>query len=186
MPKVLPIITFPNPLLKQISEPVEKVDAEIQKLMDDMLETMYDDRGVGLAAVQVGVLKRVLVMDTNYTIDECDGHHGHGHHHHHHISDKKPIFLVNPEIVYLSKEESVYYEGCLSFPELRADIVRPESAKIKYLDYNGKEQILEADGLLATCFQHEIDHLNGITFIDHLSKLKRDMAIKKYKKLNHQ
>lgn len=179
---ILPIIQFPNPLLKQISKPVEKVDEDLRKFMDDMIATMYVDRGVGLAAVQVGVLKRVLVMDVSYKIEECDGHH-HGHHHDH-ISNKKPIFLVNPEIIWSSQEKSIYCEGCLSFPEIRADIERPKLVKVKYLDYHGKEQILEADGLLATCVQHEIDHLNGITFVDYLSKLKREMLIKKMNKLN--
>jgi len=184
---ILPIITFPNPLLKQTSKPVEKVDDELRKLMDSMLKTMYADKGVGLAAVQVGVLKRVLVMDVEYNIEEeeCDGHHHHEHHHHQHkIHNTKPMFLVNPEIVQCSKEQSIYYEGCLSFPEMRADVSRPERVKVKYLDYHGKEQILEAESLLATCVQHEIDHLNGITFVDHLSKLKREMIIKKLKKFN--
>ncbi len=178
----LPIIIFPNPLLEQISKPVEKVDDDLRKFMDDMLNTMYANKGVGLAAVQVGVLKRVLVMDVKYTADECDG--DHGHHHHHEIYDKKPMFLINPEIINCSKEQMVYFEGCLSFPEMHADVSRPKNVKVKYLDYDGKEQILEAEGLLATCVQHEIDHLNGITFIDYLSKLKREMIIKKLKKLN--
>lgn len=181
---ILPIITFPNPLLKQVSKPVEKVDRHIQKFMDDLLETMYDDRGVGLAAVQVGELKRILVMDVDYKIEGCNGDHGH-HHDHDHIVGKNPLFLVNPEIISASKEISTYNEGCLSFPELHAEISRPAKVKVKYLDYHGKEQVLEAEGLLATCVQHEIDHLNGITFIDHLSKLKRDIAIKKFKKLQH-
>jgi peptide deformylase len=180
---ILPIITYPNPLLKEISKSVDKVDDELKKLMNEMLETMYADKGVGLAAVQVGVLKRVLVMDVHYTIDDCDGHHGH-HHHHHHISNKKPMFLVNPEIINCSKEQNVYFEGCLSFPEVRADVSRPKTVKVKYLDYDGKEQILEADELLATCVQHEIDHLNGINFVDHISKLKREIVLKKLKKFN--
>jgi peptide deformylase len=182
---ILPIVTFPDPLLKQVSKPVEKVDDALRQFMQDMLQTMYSEKGVGLAAVQVGVLKRILVMDVEYTVDDCDGDHHHGHHHHHHISDQKPMFLINPEIVTCSKDESVYYEGCLSFPEMRADVSRPEKVKVKYLDYNGKEQVLEAEGLLATCVQHEIDHLNGITFVDHLSKLKREMIVKKLKKLSH-
>lgn len=179
---VLPIITYPDPRLKEVSKPVEKVDRHIQKLIDDMLETMYDDKGVGLAAVQVGELKRILVMDVDYKIEECDGHH---HHHHDHITGKNPLFLVNPEIIEASKEQSVYNEGCLSFPELRADVARPARVKVKYLDYNGNEKIMDADGLLATCVQHEIDHLNGITFVDHLSRLKREIALKKFKKFNH-
>jgi peptide deformylase len=182
---ILPIIKFPNPLLKQISKPVEKIDDDLRKFMDDMLKTMYADKGVGLAAVQVGVLKRILVMDTQYTTDECDGDHHHGHHHHHEIYDPKPMFLINPEIINHSKEQSTYYEGCLSFPEMRANISRSKKVEVKYLDYDGKEQTLEAKGLLATCVQHEIDHLNGVTFIDHLSKLKREMIIKKLKKLNY-
>ncbi|MES2677492.1 MAG: peptide deformylase [Pseudomonadota bacterium] len=185
---ILPIITYPNPLLKQVSEPVEKVDDNLRKFMTDMLETMYADKGVGLAAVQVGVLKRVLVMDVEYKIEEeeCDGHHHHGHHHHHHqVSNKNPLFLINPQIITCSKEQSVYYEGCLSFPEVRADVKRPQTVKVKYLDYNGVEKTLEAEGLLATCVQHEIDHLNGITFVDHLSKLKREITLKKLQKFNH-
>ncbi len=182
---ILPIIIFPNPLLKKISEPVQKIDDELKKLMNNMLETMYADKGVGLAAVQVGVLKRVIVMDVSYTADECNGDHHHGHHHHHELYNQKPMFLINPEIVKSSKEQSIYYEGCLSFPEVRADVKRPEVVKVKYLDYNGVEQILEASGLLATCVQHEIDHLNGITFVDHLSKLKREITLKKLQKFNH-
>ena len=186
---ILPITIFPNPLLKKTSEPVKEVNDEIRKLMNDMLETMYSEKGVGLAAVQVGVLKRVVVMDVDaeYESEECGGDHGHGHHHHHHhqITNQNPLFLVNPEIINCSKESSVYYEGCLSFPELRADVTRPEKVKVKYLDQNGKEQTLEADELLATCVQHEIDHLNGITFVDHISKLKREVVLKKLKKLNY-
>jgi peptide deformylase len=181
---ILPIIIFPNPLLKKISEPVQKIDDELKKLMNNMLETMYADKGVGLAAVQVGVLKRVIVMDVSYTTDECNGDHHHGHHHHE-LYNQKPMFLINPEIVKSSKEQSIYYEGCLSFPEVRADVKRPEMVQVKYLDYNGAEQILEASGLLATCVQHEIDHLNGITFVDHLSKLKREITLKKLQKFNH-
>ncbi len=181
---ILPIITYPNPLLKQISKPVENVDAELQKLMTQMLKTMYADQGAGLAAVQVGVLKRVLVMDVEYKTDRCDGDHS-GHHHHHHESyNHKPMFLVNPEIITCSKTESITYEGCLSFPEVRADIRRPEKVKVKYLDFYGVEQILEAEGFLATCVQHEIDHLDGITFVDRISKLKREMTLKKFYKLN--
>ena len=183
---ILPIVVFPNPILKQTSKSVEKIDDELKKLMTNMLETMYADKGVGLAAVQVGVLKRVIVIDVEYKVEEeeCDGHH-HSHHHHHHISNQKPMFLINPESISCSKEQSVYYEGCLSFPEVRADVTRPELVKVKYLDYSGAEKILEADGILATCVQHEIDHLNGITFVDHLSKLKREITLKKLQKFNH-
>ena len=186
---ILPIITAPNPLLKKTSLPVTKIDNDLQKLMDNMLATMYSQKGVGLAAVQVGVLKRVIVMDIEYSIDECDG--GDHHHHHNindhisgHISGQKPMFLVNPQIIKSSKEDSIFFEGCLSFPDIRADICRPKTVTIKYLDYNGLEQILEANDLLATCVQHEIDHLNGIMFIDYLSKLKQEIIIKKLKKLS--
>ena len=181
---ILPIITFPNPLLKEKSLPVKVVDDELRKLMNDMLQTMYNEKGIGLAAVQVGVLKRVLVMDAEYETDECDGDHDH-HHHHHEITNQKPMFLVNPEIISCSKETKIYYEGCLSFPEMRADVLRPDKVTVKYLDYKGEEKFLEAEGLLATCVQHEIDHINGITFVDHISRLKREMIIKKLKKLQN-
>ncbi len=137
-----------------------------------MLETMYHEDGIGLAAVQVGVLKRILVMDVNqdskYDNEENNNN----------ISGN-PFYVVNPQIIKSSKETSVLYEGCLSFPEIRADVTRPKKVTVKYLDYYGKEQILEADGLLATCVQHEIDHLNGITFVDYLSRIKKAMLLKK-------
>ena len=130
--------------------------------MDDMLETMYAAPGIGLAAVQVGILKRLVVIDISKGEEE-----------------KKPIFLINPQIIHRSKKTSVYEEGCLSLPGQFAEIERPAECTIKYIDYNGKEKDLKADGLLATCIQHEVDHLNGILFIDYLSKLKKDMIIKK-------
>lgn len=173
---ILPLVIAPNPLLHKASEPVEKVDAALQKFMDDMVETMYAENGIGLAAVQVGVLKRVLVMDIDYKIEGCDDG---GCHHSHEITGKNPRYLVNPKIIKASKEMSHYFEGCLSFPDARADIVRPKEVEIEYLDYHGNKQILKADGILATCVQHEIDHLNGITFIDYLSKLKQEMILKK-------
>lgn len=176
---ILPLVISPDPLLHQVSEPVEKVDAELQKFMDDMLNTMYAEQGIGLAAVQVGVLKRILVMDINYRAEGCDDH---GCGHSHNITNQKPLFLVNPKIIKASKEKSDYFEGCLSFPEIRADISRPKQVAVEYLDYNGDKQILEADGILATCVQHEIDHLNGITFVDYLSKLKQEIILKKMKK----
>lgn len=185
---ILPLITYPDPILKQVSEPVDKVDDNLRKLMTNMLETMYSERGVGLAAVQVGVLKRVLVMDVEYKIEEeeCGGDHGHGHHHHqhYHLVNQKPLFLINPKIINCSSESSSYYEGCLSFPEVRADIIRPEKVVVEYLDYNGNPQVMKAEGLLATCVQHEIDHLNGITFVDYLSKVKKEMILRKLKKLS--
>jgi peptide deformylase len=179
---ILPVITFPAPILKERSLEVSKVDDDLRNLMDNMLETMYSQSGVGLAAVQVGVLKRVLVMDVSYMVEDCDGNHHD--HNNNHLSGQKPMFLVNPKIIKSSSESSVYYEGCLSFPELRADIIRPKEVEIEYLDYNGDKKNLKASGLLSTCVQHEIDHLNGITFVDYLSKLKRDMLLKKLKKLS--
>ena len=156
------ILTEPDPILRKKCEPLEKVDAETKKLMDDMLETMYAAPGIGLAAVQVGILKRLVVIDISKGEEE-----------------KKPIFLINPQIINQSKKTSVYEEGCLSLPGQFAEIERPAECTLKYIDYNGKEKELKADGLLATCIQHEVDHLNGILFIDYLSKLKKDMIIRK-------
>lgn len=162
---ILEIITAPDPRLKLIAKPVEKVDKQLQKFMDDMLETMYASNGIGLAATQVGDLRRVLVMD----ISQREG-------------VREPMFLVNPEIIDKSEDENVYMEGCLSFPEQFAEVARPRTVKIRYLDYDGKQQEIEADELLSTCVQHEIDHLNGVTFVDHLSRMKRDMILRKLKK----
>ena len=175
---VLPLVICPDPRLKKTSAPVEKVDDATRKLMDEMLETMYAMKGIGLAAVQVGVHKRVLVMDlgrgsSRYPDAEDTG-------------KPHPLFIVNPEIVWASEEESPYEEGCLSFPGQYAEVWRPSQVKVKYLDYWGKEQLLEADGLLATCIQHEMDHLNGITFVDYLSSVKRDMIVRKVKKRQRQ
>ena len=156
------ILTEPDPILRKKCEPLEKVDTDTKKLMDDMLETMYVAPGIGLAAVQVGILKRLVVIDISKGEEE-----------------KKPLFLINPQIIHQSKKTSVYEEGCLSLPGQFAEIERPAKCTIKYIDYNGKEKDLKADGLLATCIQHEVDHLNGILFIDYLSKLKKDMIIKK-------
>ena len=156
------ILTEPNKLLRQISKIVEKVEDEERKLMDDMLETMYAAPGIGLAGVQVGILKRLIVIDVSGDKEK-----------------KKPLFLVNPEIISKSNKTSVYEEGCLSLPGYFAEIERPAECQVKYIDYNGKKKEMKANGLLATCIQHEVDHLNGILFIDYLSKLKRDMIIKK-------
>ena len=167
----LNLVRFPDPLLKKISKPVEKIDDELRKFLDDMLKTMYQENGIGLAAVQVGVLKRILVIhiqDDNRYEEEPKTNYPEG-----------PLFVINPEITYKSKEVSYCCEGCLSFPDITADVARPKEVEIKYLDYDGKKQILKADGLLATCIQHEIDHLNGITFVDHLTKLKREMLLKR-------
>ena len=156
------ILTEPDPVLRKKCEPLEKVDADLKKLMDDMLETMYAAPGIGLAAVQVGILKRLIVVDISRAEEK-----------------KNPIFLINPQIIHKSKKTSVYEEGCLSIPGQFAEIERPAECTLKYIDYNGQEKELKADGLLATCVQHEVDHLNGILFIDYLSKLKKDMIIKK-------
>ena len=159
------IIIEPDPILRKKSTTLETVDDSIRKILDDMLYTMYNAPGIGLAAVQIGILKRLIVIDVSKKEEE-----------------KKPLFLINPEITYQSKETSIYEEGCLSLPGYFAEIERPAKCKINYIDYHGKKAELEAEGLLSTCVQHEIDHLNGILFIDYLSKLKKDMIIKKLKK----
>ena len=153
-------------MLKFSSTPVEKVDDALRKFMDDMLETMYDAPGIGLAAIQVGRPIRVLVIDLARDDEEPD-----------------PQYFVNPDIYWTSEEMGVYNEGCLSVPEQYAEVERPAECKVRYLDYNGEEQDIHCTGLLATCIQHEMDHLNGILFVDHLSKLKRDIMVKKVKKL---
>ena len=159
------ILTEPNKLLRQISKPVEKVGNEERKLMDDMLDTMYNAPGIGLAAVQIGVPKRIIVMDISK--DE---------------NKKEPRYFVNPIIKNRNEEKAKYEEGCLSVPDQFAEIERPSACEVKYLDYDGKKQVLKADGLLAICIQHEMDHLEGILFIDYLSKLKKSMIIKKLSK----
>ena len=163
------ILTEPNKLLRQISETVKKVGFDEKKLMDDMLDTMYEAPGIGLAAVQIGVPKRIIVMDISR--DE---------------NNKEPRYFVNPVIKNKNKEKSIYEEGCLSVPDQFAEIERPNSCEVEYLDYDGKKQILKAEGLLATCIQHEMDHLEGILFIDYLSKLKKSMIIRKLSKVNRE
>ena len=159
------ILTEPNKILREKSLPVEVVDKNIQVLMDDMLETMYAAPGIGLAAIQVGVPKRVIVLD----IDQKEG-------------QKNPFFFINPEIIKKSDNNSTYEEGCLSVPGQFAEIDRPEKCHVKYLDYYGEAKEIKAEGMLATCIQHEMDHLEGILFIDYLSKLKKTMIIKKLSK----
>ena len=156
------IIIEPDPILRRESSPIEQVDDELRNLLDEMLKTMYSASGIGLAAVQIGILKRLIVID----ISKED-------------QSKNPIFLVNPEITVKKKKLSIYEEGCLSLPGHFAEIERPAECKVNYIDYNGQKKELQANGLLATCIQHEIDHLNGILFVDYLSKLKKDMIIKK-------
>ena len=156
------IIIEPDIILRKKSESLEKVDNELRILMDDMSETMYAAPGIGLAAVQVGVLKRLIVIDISKDKEK-----------------KNPLFLINPEIVSKSNKTSIYEEGCLSLPGYFAEIERPAECKVEYLDYDGKKSEMNANGLLATCIQHEVDHLNGVLFIDYLSKLKKDMIVKK-------
>ena len=156
---------LPDKILREKSVPVEKVNNVIRKLMDDMLQTMYAAPGIGLAAIQIGIPKRVVVMDLSKDKEKKD-----------------PFYLVNPEIVWKSENLVSYEEGCLSIPNQFAEIDRPEKCHVKFLDYFGKQQLIKADGLLSTCIQHEIDHLNGILFIDYLSKLKKNMIIKKLSK----
>lgn len=174
---VLPIYVAPHPVLKKPAEPVAAVTDDIRTLVKDMFETMYATRGIGLAAPQVGQSLRVLVMDVEQTGDSGEDESG----------DKapvpgKPMAVINPEIVWASDETNTYEEGCLSIPGQYADVERPQKVRVKYLDENGQPQEIEADGLLATCIQHEIDHLDGILFVDHLSTLKRDMLMRKLKK----
>ena len=160
------ILTEPNKLLRQISLSVEKVGNEERQLMDDMLETMYEAKGIGLAAIQIGVPKRIIVMDISKNEEK-----------------KNPMYFVNPIIKNKNSNLARYEEGCLSVPDQFAEIDRPDSCEVEYLDYNGEKKFLKTSGLLATCIQHEMDHLEGILFIDHLSKLKKSMIIKKLSKL---
>ena len=166
---IRPIITAPDPLLKQVSKPVDAVTDDLRVLMDDMLETMYDAPGIGLAAIQVGEPLQILVLDVSR--DEDNPH---------------PQYFVNPEITWASEDLSTYEEGCLSVPEFTADVDRPAEVKISFLDYDGQQQEIHADGLLATCIQHEMDHLKGKLFIDHLSNVKRNMIVRKLVKASKQ
>lgn len=166
---VLNILVAPHPLLKQQAKPVAQVDDRVRRLLDDMLETMYAAKGIGLAAPQIGVLERVIVID----IHEKD-------------EPPKPMKLVNPEIVWESGELNAYEEGCLSVPDQYAEVVRPRAVKLRYLDENGMRREIDADGLLATCVQHELDHLEGTLFVDHLSMLKRNMILRKVQKAQKQ
>lgn len=163
---IKPLIILPDPLLRQVSKPLERVDAPLRKLADDMLETMYDAPGIGLAAIQIGEPLRMLVIDLAKE-DEAP----------------EPHVFINPQILERSDARSVYEEGCLSIPDYYAEVERPETVRVSYLDRDGKAQEVLAQGLMATCLQHEIDHLDGVLFIDHISKLKRDMVVKKFKKL---
>lgn len=164
---LLSLVFSPDPRLKQKSQPVEHIDDAFRAFLDDMLETMYASEGLGLAAVQVGVLKRALVLDIEQ--DERG-------------VPVNPMKLINPHIVRFSEEKGEYREGCLSFPGQFEEVTRPAEIEVEYTDENGELRTLKADGLLATCIQHEIDHLDGVTFVDHISRLKRDMILRKMKK----
>ena len=159
------ILIIPDKRLRMKSEPVKAIDKEVRALIEDMFETMYAAPGIGLAAIQIGVPKRVVTMDLAKKDDPAE-----------------PQVFINPEIVWSSDEKAIYEEGCLSIPEYYEEVERPKTVRVKFLDREGKPQEMEADGLLATCLQHEIDHINGVLFIDHISKLKRDMVLKKFKK----
>jgi peptide deformylase len=159
------IIILPDKRLRLKSEPVKRIDSGVRKLVDDLFETMYEAPGIGLAAIQIGIPKRVVTMDLSKKED-----------------DHKPQVFINPEIIWKSEETSKYEEGCLSIPEYYEEVKRPARVKVKYLDLDGKPHEIEASGLLATCLQHEIDHTNGVLFIDHISKLKRDRVVKKFAK----
>lgn len=163
----LDIVTLPDPILRKVSEPVERVDDELRALLDDMLETMYAAPGIGLAGIQVGVDKRVLVLDASGKDSD----------------EKNPICMINPQILSRSAETSPYEEGCLSIPDVLVEIERPAEVRVRYIDRDGEQQELYASGLLATAVQHEIDHLDGKLIIDFLSKLRRDMVIRKFRKL---
>ncbi len=163
---ILKLYEYPDPILRQKCERVSKVDDELRVFLDNMLETMYADKGCGLAAPQVGVSKRVVVLD--YATEED--------------VEKKPMFLVNPEIIWSSEEKIMFCEGCLSLPDQRAEVERHEAVRVHFTDYHGQEQEILAGGLLAIILQHEIDHLDGILYIDHLSRLKRDRLLKKLEK----
>ena len=162
---IKPLVIIPDSKLRLVSEPVKEITSEIRRLADDMLETMYDAPGVGLAAIQIGVPVRMVTMDVSKTEDE-----------------RQPMVLINPEILWASEEKRVYEEGCLSIPEYYEEVERPDRVRFRYMDLNGQTIEQDADGLLATCVQHEIDHLNGVLFIDYLSKLKRDRVMTKFKK----
>ncbi len=163
---ILKILKAPHSVLKTMSSPVANVDGKVASILDDMLETMYSGNGVGLAANQVGLTSRILVMDIDWKAGEKGN----------------PYKMVNPEIIWKSAELNTYEEGCLSFPSHYSDVTRPKMVQVKYIDENGNEKLLEADGLLSTCVQHEIDHLDGIVFVDHISRLKRDMILRKMQK----
>ena len=162
---ILPLVILPDQRLRLVSEPVGSVTAEIRKLADDMLETMYDAPGIGLAAIQIGVAKRLVTIDTSKEENV-----------------RRPQVFIDPVVTWSSEETRGYDEGCLSIPDYYAEVMRPDRVRVRFRDLDGAEQEIEADGLLATCIQHEIDHLDGVLFVDHISKLKRDRVMKKFAK----
>jgi len=184
---IRPIITIPDPVLRQVSKPVGRIDDELRRLLDDMAETMYEAPGIGLAGIQVGVPLRVIALDVEWRSKrkgESDDDESEGPEPDADLPEvpRNPVFLINPRILKLANDFSVYEEGCLSIPEYYAEVERPASCTVAYLDRDGKEQVVEATGLLSTCLQHEIDHLDGTLFIDHISRLKREMVVKKFTK----
>lgn len=181
---ILPIIEAPDPRLKTVSKPVDTFDDQLAILVQDMFETMYDAHGIGLAAIQVGIPLRLLVIDLQPEDEDaepepCDHD---GHHHHHQPTKKEPRIFVNPEILDPSAETKTYQEGCLSVPDIYADVDRPAMCRVRWQDLEGNVHEEQMDGMMAVCIQHEMDHLNGVLFIDHLSRLKRSMALKKLEK----
>ncbi len=173
---MLPIIIAPDPRLKIVATPVARVDDQVRRLMDDMLETMYAADGIGLAAPQVGETRRIIVVDVRR--DELGDEDGDG--------EREPIRMANPELIWISDDDELHEEGCLSLPQHFAEVRRPEAVRIRYLDENNELKEIEADGILATCVQHEMDHLDGILFVDHVSALKRDMILRKLQKSKKQ
>jgi peptide deformylase len=176
-----PILIAPDPRLKQVSQPVTQVTDELRALMDDMLETMYEAPGIGLAAIQIGVPKRIIVIDVGRPVDE-QGEDVEEPTKEQILAARNPMYFVNPEITWSSDEMVECQEGCLSVPDLYEEVERPARVRVKFIDYHGKQQEIDCEGLLAVCIQHEMDHLEGILFIDHLSSLKRNMMLKKLSK----
>ncbi|MDR6873845.1 peptide deformylase [Bosea sp. BE125] len=164
---IRPLVILPDSVLRQVSAPVDTITPEIKTLAADMLETMYDAPGIGLAAIQIGVPKRIVTIDLSKSDDE----------------EKVPMVFVNPEVIWTSEETNVHEEGCLSIPEYYEEVERPAAIKLRYMDLDGKTQEIAAEGLLATCLQHEVDHLNGVLFIDYLSRLKRERVTKRFAKV---
>ena len=186
------IIQIPDPILREASKPVEEISPELLKMLDDMAETMYEAPGIGLAGIQIALPLRVVVVDCEQRAKSEEEEAANGNDEPQRSDElseeesRNPIFLINPEIVEFSDEPSIYEEGCLSIPDYYAEVERPAGCVVKYLDRDGESQLLKAEGLLSTCLQHEIDHLNGELFIDHISKLKRDMVMKKFRKIAKQ